>query len=132
MGAITVLKQMTMIAVLAAIGFFLQKKKVLDKNSTPVISRIVVDICNPALIVSTILTGNITVTAQYVERGDCNQDGKVDMEDVLMLMRYLTNLESIDADTSVMDVNRSGEVDMLDALLLLRHTMGMLSPMIAI
>ena len=68
MGAITVLNQMTMIAVLAAIGFFLQKKKVLDKNSTPVISRIVVDICNPALIVSTILTGNITVT----QSGSCN------------------------------------------------------------
>ncbi|MBO6006963.1 MAG: AEC family transporter [Lachnospiraceae bacterium] len=69
MGAITVLKQMTMIAVLAAIGFFLQKKKVLDKNSTPVISRIVVDICNPALIVSTILTGNITVTHEEFLKG---------------------------------------------------------------
>ncbi len=68
-GAITVLKQMTMIAVLAAIGFFLQKKKVLDKNSTPVISRIVVDICNPALIVSTILTGNITVTHEEFLKG---------------------------------------------------------------
>ncbi len=60
---------MTMIAVLAAIGFFLQKKKVLDKNSTPVISRIVVDICNPALIVSTILTGNITVTHEEFLKG---------------------------------------------------------------
>ncbi|MBO4882201.1 MAG: AEC family transporter [Lachnospiraceae bacterium] len=69
MGAITVLKQMTMIAVLVAIGFLLQKKKVLDKNSTPVISRIVVDICNPALIVSTILTGNITVTHEEFLKG---------------------------------------------------------------
>jgi predicted permease len=68
-GAITVLKQMTMIAVLVAIGFFLQKKKVLDKQSTPVISRIVVDICNPALIVSTILTGNITVTHEEFLKG---------------------------------------------------------------
>ncbi|MBO4608913.1 MAG: AEC family transporter [Lachnospiraceae bacterium] len=69
MGAITVLKQMTMIAVLVAVGFFLQKKKVLDKHSTPVISRIVVDICNPALIVSTILTGNITVTHEEFLKG---------------------------------------------------------------
>ena len=60
---------MTMIAVLVAVGFFLQKKKVLDKHSTPVISRIVVDICNPALIVSTILTGNITVTQEEFLKG---------------------------------------------------------------
>ena len=60
---------MTMIAVLVAVGFFLQKKKVLDKHSTPVISRIVVDICNPALIVSTILTGNITVTHEEFLKG---------------------------------------------------------------
>lgn len=60
---------MTMIAVLVAIGFFFQKKKVLDKHSTPVISRIVVDVCNPALIVSTILTGNITVTHEEFLKG---------------------------------------------------------------
>lgn len=69
MGAITVLKQMTMIAVLVGIGIFLQKRKVLTKEATPVISRIVVDICNPALIVSTILTGNITVTHEEFLKG---------------------------------------------------------------
>ncbi|MBO4610104.1 MAG: AEC family transporter [Lachnospiraceae bacterium] len=69
MGALTVLKQMTMIAVLVGIGIFLQKRKVLDKQATPVISRIVVDICNPALIVSTILTGNITVTHEEFLKG---------------------------------------------------------------
>ena len=68
-GALTVLKQMTMIAVLVGIGIFLQKRKVLDKQATPVISRIVVDICNPALIVSTILTGNITVTHEEFLKG---------------------------------------------------------------
>ena len=69
MGALTVLKQMTMIAVLVAIGILLEKKKVLNKQATPVISRIVVDICNPALIVSTILTGNITVTHEEFLKG---------------------------------------------------------------
>lgn len=53
---------MAVIAILAGAGFWLQKRKVLTPQSTPVISRIVVDICNPALIVSTILTGNITVS----------------------------------------------------------------------
>ncbi len=62
MGTLVVIKQMSVIAVLVGMGILLQKKKVLSESSTPVISRIVVDICNPALIVSTILTGNITVT----------------------------------------------------------------------
>jgi len=53
---------MAVIAILAGAGFWLQKRKVLTPQSTPVISRIVVDICNPALIVSTILNGNITVS----------------------------------------------------------------------
>ncbi|MCR4793385.1 MAG: AEC family transporter [Lachnospiraceae bacterium] len=62
MGSLVVIKQMSVIAVLVGIGIFLQKKGVLSEKSTPVISRIVVDICNPALTVSAILTGNITVT----------------------------------------------------------------------
>lgn len=62
MGTIVVIQQMAVIAILAGAGFWLQKRKVLTPQSTPVISRIVVDICNPALIVSTILTGNITVS----------------------------------------------------------------------
>ena len=60
---------MTMIAALVAIGIMLEKKKVLNKQATPVISRVVVDICNPALIVSTILTGNITVTHEEFLKG---------------------------------------------------------------
>jgi len=62
LGTIVVIQQMAVIAILAGAGFWLQKRKVLTPQSTPVISRIVVDICNPALIVSTILTGNITVS----------------------------------------------------------------------
>ena len=64
MGSLVVIKQMSVIAILVGIGIWLQKRKVLDEKSTPVISRIIVDICNPALIVSTIMTGNITVTHQ--------------------------------------------------------------------
>lgn len=62
MGALVVLRQMSMIAILVIIGIGLEKKKVLSEQGTKVISKIVVDICNPVLIVSTILNGNITVT----------------------------------------------------------------------
>ena len=62
MGALVVLRQMSMIAILVIIGIGLEKKKVLNEQGTKVISKLVVDICNPVLIVSTILNGNITVT----------------------------------------------------------------------
>jgi predicted permease len=62
MGALVVLRQMSMIAILVIIGFGLQKKNVLNEQGIKVISKLVVDICNPVLIVSTILNGNITVT----------------------------------------------------------------------
>ncbi len=62
MGAFVVLRQMSMIAILVIIGIGLEKKKVLNEQGTKVISKLVVDICNPVLIVSTTLSGNITVT----------------------------------------------------------------------
>ena len=62
MSSLVVLQQMAVIAILVSIGFLLCRKGVLDKNTTPKISKIVVDICNPAVIVATVLSGNITVT----------------------------------------------------------------------
>jgi predicted permease len=62
LGGLIVLKQMSVIAILVGIGIWLQKRDVLNDKSTPFLSRIVVDICNPALIVSSIVSGNISVT----------------------------------------------------------------------
>ena len=53
---------MSVIAILVGIGIWLQKRDVLNDKSTPFLSRIVVDICNPALIVSSIVSGNISVS----------------------------------------------------------------------
>ena len=62
MGVTVVLRQMSVIAILVCIGVYLEKKKVFTEQGTKLISKLVVDICNPVLIVSTILNGNITVT----------------------------------------------------------------------
>ncbi len=62
MGISVVLRQMSVIAILVCIGIGLEKKKVMSEQGTKLISKLVVDICNPFLIVSTILNGNITVT----------------------------------------------------------------------
>ncbi len=57
-----ILQQMGVIIILVAIGFLLQKKGVVDSLTSKKLSAIVVDVCNPALIMASILTGNLTAT----------------------------------------------------------------------
>lgn len=60
MGFLTVLQQMGVIAVLVAIGVFVGKRGIVDTVSSKSISTLVVDICNPALMLTSVLGGSIT------------------------------------------------------------------------
>ncbi|MCR5584985.1 MAG: AEC family transporter [Lachnospiraceae bacterium] len=55
-----ILQQMGVICLLVAIGIILEKRGVVDTLSSKKLSAIVVDVCNPALILASILGGNIT------------------------------------------------------------------------
>ncbi len=60
MSTLVVLQQMGVIIILVAVGIYLYKKNVVDNSVSQRISVIVMDICNPALILASILTGNVT------------------------------------------------------------------------
>ncbi|MBR6328215.1 MAG: AEC family transporter [Lachnospiraceae bacterium] len=60
MSTVIILKQMCVIAILVAIGVYLYKRNIIDNSVSPRLSAITMDICNPALIMSSVLTGNIT------------------------------------------------------------------------
>ncbi|MCR5797488.1 MAG: AEC family transporter [Eubacterium sp.] len=62
MSTTIVLQQMGVIAILVAVGIILYKKEIVDNNVSQKISVIVMDICNPALILASILSGNVTAT----------------------------------------------------------------------
>ncbi|SNU06769.1 Predicted permease [Lachnospiraceae bacterium] len=62
MSTLVVLQQMGVIVILVAIGIILYKKQVVDNTVSQKISVIVMDICNPALILASILSGNVTAT----------------------------------------------------------------------
>ena len=62
MSLSVLLQQMGMIFILAGIGFALQKKNVIDNVTSKKLSAIVMDVCNPALITASILSGGITAT----------------------------------------------------------------------
>ena len=62
MDTSVILQQMDVIVILVSIGIYLYKKGVVDSSTSPKLSTIVVDICNPALILASILSGNISAT----------------------------------------------------------------------
>lgn len=59
MSPMIVLQQMGVIVILVAVGIYLYSKKVVDNVVSQRLSVIVMDICNPALILASILTGNV-------------------------------------------------------------------------
>ena len=54
-----VLQQMGMIVILVAIGVYLYKRKIVDDNMSQKLSVIVIDICNPAMILSSMISGQV-------------------------------------------------------------------------
>lgn len=60
MSTIIILQQMGVICLLVCIGFYLQKRGTVDSVTSRKLSAIVMDICNPALIMASILSGHMT------------------------------------------------------------------------
>ncbi|MBO4907947.1 MAG: AEC family transporter [Lachnospiraceae bacterium] len=62
MSTSVVLQQMGVIVILVAIGIYLHRKKVIDEKVSQRLSVIVMDICNPALILASVLSGNVNAS----------------------------------------------------------------------
>lgn len=62
MSTLVILQQMAVIAILVLIGVYLQKKDIVDDLTEKKLSVIIIDIVNPALILSCVLSGNMTVS----------------------------------------------------------------------
>ncbi len=62
MSLSVILQQMGVICILVFIGVCLQKTGVIDNLTSKKLSIIMIDICNPALIMSSVLSGNITAS----------------------------------------------------------------------
>ncbi len=62
MSTTVILQQMGVIVILVSVGIYLYRKKVIDNTVSQRLSVIVMDVCNPALIMASILTGNVNAT----------------------------------------------------------------------
>jgi predicted permease len=64
MSTSVVLQQMGVIVILVSIGIGLYRKKVVDNDVSRKLSVIVMDVCNPAMILASILSGHVEATHQ--------------------------------------------------------------------
>lgn len=62
---------------------------------------------------------SITETAGFTY-GDVNSDSSVNVTDAVLVLKYITNLETI-IDTGAADVNGDNAVNITDAVLILKH-----------
>ena len=64
-------------------------------------------------------------------RGDVTRDNALNVRDVVLIMRYLVGLETLDADQMVMaDANDDDSVDLHDPIFVLRILVGKEDPLI--
>ena len=62
MSTFVILQQMAVIAILVLVGVYLHRKDIIDENTAKKLSVIVMDIVNPALIMSCVLSGELEAT----------------------------------------------------------------------
>ena len=59
--------------------------------------------------------------------GDINEDGAINVQDVVMVMRHILDLELLDDDQLMLaDVNNDGEVDVRDATLIMQKALAVI------
>ena len=62
MSSTVVIQQMLVILILVSVGVLLYKRKVIDQTVSQRISVIIIDICNPAMILTSALSGNVNAS----------------------------------------------------------------------
>jgi len=66
MEIVIILKNMSVILLMAFMGYVLYKKGILEENTNKKLSTLVVDLCNPALSIACIIEDKITATHQEI------------------------------------------------------------------
>jgi len=68
---------------------------------------------------------SMTMGAPGVTYGDVNNDGDIDVRDVVLVMQYIIGLRNLtDDQLKAADVNGDGTVDVQDATLIMQHVLG--------
>jgi len=80
-----------------------------------------------ALLFALVMPVAFDATGQAFAYGDVNQDGLIDVRDVVMVMRHILELEALDeTEKQLADVNADGAIDVRDATLLMQKSLGLI------
>ena len=71
------------------------------------------------------ITAKVNVITDEYVKGDMNQNGKVDLQDIIILLKkYLGTLTTTDEDKTIGDMDNNGSIGLKDIILLLRTYLG--------
>ena len=80
-----------------------------------------------ALLLALVMPVYFDATGQAFAFGDVNQDGLIDVRDVVMVMRHILEFEALDeTEQKLADVNADGAIDVRDATLLMQKSLGLI------
>lgn len=66
-------------------------------------------------------------TASAATYGDINNDGKINVQDVVLVMKHVLELETLtDAQKAVADVNGDGAINVQDVTLIMQYALGLI------
>ncbi len=69
-------------------------------------------------------------SSEIADLGDANNDGDINMKDVLTLRKYIAGLE-VEIDEAAADANNDGDINMKDVLLLRKFVAGLIPSIVA-
>jgi len=70
---------------------------------------------------------SMTAGAPEITYGDINNDGEIDVRDVVLVMQYIIGLRDLTEDQlKAADVNGDGEVNVQDATMLMQYVLGLI------
>ncbi len=71
-----------------------------------------------------LLVAPVAMAATY---GDVNDDGKINVQDVVLVMKHVLELEELtEAQQAVADVNGDGKINVQDVTLIMQHSLGLI------
>jgi len=74
-----------------------------------------------------LIFSTVTHTAFAYSLGDVNNDGRIDVQDVVIVMRHILGLETLTtAQQEAADVNRDGAIDVRDVVLIMQKTLELI------
>ena len=78
------------------------------------------------IVIGLLLTASYAHGSPEARHGDINDDGRVDVQDVVLVVKHVLNIEQLDTDQQILaDVNDDGVINVKDVSLITQYWLGL-------